>query len=160
MKTRSLVLLAGLTALAAMVGIMLAQPSESVAAKAVAKGEVQLEFTIEIPTIEIPGIEIPTVDIPSVVAAVQTAVTNIGSSGLDGYSIDSFFDLKYQCDVFFEVDVRSSRSIQTEILSMSLTGTPLTPDVDPGAVIQSVIEAVRALEIGGTLTDGHVTVLK
>ena len=102
MKKRSVVLLAGLIALAATAGIMLFQPSETVAAKA-AKGEVQLEFTVATP--------LGKMDIPEVVETVRLAVSNIGSSGQDGYSVDSFFD----------ITVRSSGSFDTEILSMDLS---------------------------------------
>ena len=99
MKKRSVVLLAGLIALAATAGIMLFQGSEAVAAK----GEVQLEFTVATP--------LGKMDIPEVVETVRLAVSNIGSSGQDGYSVHSFFD----------ITVRSSGSFDTEILSMDLS---------------------------------------
>ena len=99
MKKRSVVLLAGLIALTATAGIMLFQGSEAVAAK----GEVQLEFTVATP--------LGKMDIPEVVETVRLAVSNIGSSGQDGYSVDSFFD----------ITVRSSGSFDTEILSMDLS---------------------------------------
>ena len=168
MKTRSLVVLAVLIGLAATVGIMLAQPSENVAAKGPNQGEVQLEFTVEIPVGDIPSsIDIPLGDIPSsvgistVLDAVRKGVTNIGSSGEDGVRFDAFFDVFFEVEARFQLDAPcqgcTARTVQTEILSMSLSGSP-NSGFDPGAVIESVRVSVR--RVGGTVVIGHVTLIK
>ena len=115
------------------------------------KGEVQMEFTIATP--------LGKMDIPLIEATVRRAVSNIGSSGQDGVRVDSFFDVEYQIDSFFDITVESNtKSFDTEILSMDLSGSPKSRGLDPGAVIQSVISAVRGID--GTVHHGHVTILK
>ncbi|MDA0987734.1 MAG: hypothetical protein O2783_01080 [Chloroflexi bacterium] len=77
-------------------------------------------------------------------------ISNIGSSGLDGYTftVDSFFDVEYRVS-----------SIDTEMVSLSLSASPIfgDPDFDVRA-LDAVITAVA--EAGGHVHYGHVTVLK
>ena len=80
-------------------------------------------------------------------------VSNIGSSGLDGFApssfqVDSFFDIYYEIDF-------STRTVQTEMLSMSLTGSMSDP-TDPGVVIDAVTSALK----GGHVYYGHVNVIR
>ena len=99
-------------------------------------------------------------DIPTSENAVRRAVTNIGSSGLDGVQFDVFFEVEYRIDSFFDIDIDPSRvgTFDTEILSMDLSGSPILGDLDPGALIERVIQ--EASIVVGTVRHGHVTVLK
>ena len=91
-----------------------------------------------------------------------TYISNIGSSGLDGvsagsnlasFNVDSFFDIEYEIDF----DPPRYRTVQTEMLSMDLTGRVDDPS-NPGIALDALRRAVSA--VGGDVYVGHVTVLK
>ena len=77
-------------------------------------------------------------------------VRNIGSSGQDGVraSFDSFFDITYELEL---------RTIETEMVAMSLTGT-YSGDLNPASLLDRVRgpSGVASPEV----TYGHVTILK
>ena len=132
----------GLIALAAAVSVVAMQPSAQAASAP--KGQVQVDLVVGLPK----G--------PDSAALV---VSNIGSSGEDGVSacgesdfqVDSFFDIAYR------IEPPPDRTIQTEMLSMPLTGTLLTPD-NPGEAMDDLRCQVEAA--GGDIYYGHVTILK
>ena len=139
MKKRNFVLSAGLFAVAAFVILAVSLPANEASA-AKSKQESQLDFTIQIS---------PGVSVEEIVAAVRRGA-NIGSSGQDGFRVDSFFDITYEISA-------SPDGFDTEMVSLSLRAAPNDPDVNPGAVIDNVRAAVGK---SGRVFYGHVTVLK
>ena len=106
------------------------------------------------------------------VSAVTRAISNIGSSGADGFRIDSFFDITYarnigssgmdgfQVDSFFDIFYArepAADGFDTEIVAMSLKCTLDNPN-NPGGVIDAVKAAAESA--GANIVHGHVTVLK
>ena len=101
------------------------------------------------------------------------AISNIGSSGLDGFSVDSFFDVVYASnigssgldgfivdsffDLTYKIDAPSDTQFDTEIIAMSLSST-LSDPTNPGGALDAIRKAVEIA--GGTVAYGHVTVLK
>ena len=139
MKKRNLVLSAGLIAVAAFVLLAVSLPANEASA-AKRPQEAELDFTIQIT---------PGVSVEEIVAAVRKGA-NIGSSGQDGFRIDSFFDITYEVS-------SSPDGFDTEMVSLSLRAVPNDPNVNPGAVIDNVKAAVGK---SGIVFRGHVTVLK
>ena len=164
MWKRSLILLVGLVALAGAVSIVTMQPSAQ--AQSTGGGDIQIDLMVVMP------------------AGSSTAalISNIGSSGEDGvsvcgkatFNVDSFFDVWYAnigssgldgvsfaFDSFFDIDVsaagRGGRTVQTEMLSMSLSATLADP-TNPNGVMDDLRCQVEAA--GGDVYYGHVTVLK
>ena len=83
-------------------------------------------------------------------ALTEKLVSNIGSSGEDGvrYGFDSFFDITYE---------PTFRTIETEIIAVSLTGT-YSVGLNEAQIIDKAKMAASAE--GGDIYYGHVTVLK
>ena len=179
MKGKRVLLLIGLLILVALGTMAIAQPSASSAQS----GQVRLQFLIELPPT--PKCE-PDTDpsrCPTPVGDLVRKISNLGSSGEDGFVVDSFFDISYvrnigssgldgntttfQVDSFFDVfyEIKfdnpkggGDRTIQTEMLSMDLSATPNDP-TNPAGAIDAVTRAVRD-EVGGHVHKGHVTILK
>lgn len=78
-------------------------------------------------------------------------VANIGSNGLDGFSVDSFFDISY------EVDRSSPGGFDTEMVALSLRSTLDNAD-NTAAILDAVKAAVE--KTGGDVYYGQITVLK
>ena len=82
-----------------------------------------------------------------------TKISNIGSSGQDGVRFDSFFDIDYQIDF----DPPRYRTVETEMLSMQLSGRVADPS-NPGTALDALRRAVSI--VGGDVIVAHVTILK
>ena len=169
MRRKRFVLLIGLLILVAVATMAVAQPGANAATPG--QGKVQLQFLIELP--QSPA------GTPTRVGELVKRISNIGSSGEDGFTVDSFFDIQYvsnigssgldgntatfQVDSFFDVfyeiefDNSGNRTLQTEMLSMDLSGT-LNDPANPAGAIDAVTRAVN--EAGGHVHGGHVTILK
>ena len=162
-KRRNLVLLAaGLIGVVVIVGLAVAQTPAGEAAQA--RGRAQIDLVIEVPD---PDINTPLKELTELV------VSNIGSSGQDGvrFTVDSFFDVFYvrnigssgedgfkaNFDVFFKVEVR--RTIPTEMVAMSLTGT-YSGEFNPVTLIDRVRSPSPGGSTGPRVFYGHVTILK
>ena len=167
MRGKRFALLIGLLIIVAVATMAVAQPGVSGAQK----GQVQLQFLIELPKMS-PD---PTI------TPMEWVISNLGSSGEDGFRVDSFFDISYVSnigssgldgntttfqvdsffDVFYEIEFDNptggDRTVQTEILSMDLSAT-LNDPTDPAGAIDAVTKAVN--EGGGHVHKGHVTILK
>ena len=139
MKKRNLVLSAGLIAVAAFTLLAVSLPANEASA-ARRPQEAELDFTIQVSR---------DVSIEEIVTAVRRGA-NIGSSGQDGFRVDSFFDITYEVS-------SSPDGFDTEIVSLSLRAVPNDPNVNPGAVIDDVKAAVGS---SGVVHKGHVTILK
>ena len=168
MTKRNLAIVAVVAALVASVGMLVAQPGTTNAARSSA----QIDLLIEVKEVGPDGTR-PTV------GDIKKRISNIGSSGEDGFSVDSFFDITYSIvsnigssgqdgvslssfsvdsffDIVYQIDFSTAKSFQTEILSMSLTGRLDDPS-DPGGVLSSIARGLADL---GDTTGGHVTPLK
>jgi hypothetical protein len=117
----------------------MALPSDNTV-EAKKKDEAVLEFSI--------GVK-PGVSVGKIVDAVRKAA-NIGSSGQDGFQVDSFFDIEYRID--FSDDGRASATVDIEIRAV-----PNSPNLNPGTIIDNVRIAVAD---SNDEYYGHVTVLK
>ena len=175
MTKKRIAIFAVVAALVASVGMLVVQPGTTDAAQD--KGDVQIDLFMELG----PGRDGTRVT----VGDIQKAIANIGSSGLDGvsYQVDSFFDISYSrvsnigssgldgvsvasfnVDSFFDIEYRidlepgTTRTVQTEMLSMSLTSRVSDPS-DPGAILAMIDKGLSLLSMGD-ITTGHVTVLK
>ena len=168
-RKRNIVLLAaGLVAVVAVAGLVVAQPQSEAA-----QTQAQLDLVIEFPVL-LPDPD-PTRPPPLTLGQrADLVVSNIGSSGQDGVSfgVDSFFDVFYfrnigssgqdgvrysaAFDSFFDVEYRTLK-IETEMVALSLTGSYsiILNEVD---LIDKAKEA--ALAAGGDIIFGHVTILK
>ena len=182
MTKRNMAIVAVVVALVASVGILVAQPGSTDAAQGV-KGDVQIDLLIEL-GVGPDGSRATVGDVQLVISNIGSSgqdgvrrigdfqvdsffditysrVSNIGSSGLDGVSVanfqvDSFFDIVYRIDPLGPREPPATRTVQTEMLSMSLTGRISDPS-DPGAVLGRIGEGLAPL---GDMTGGHVTILK
>ncbi|MDP6452883.1 MAG: hypothetical protein QF898_06205 [SAR202 cluster bacterium] len=139
MKKLGIALATGMAMLAVAITAAMALPSDNMV-EAKKKDEAVLEFSI--------GVK-PGVSVGKIVDAVRKAA-NIGSSGQDGFQIDSFFDIEYRID--FSDDGRASATVDIEIRAV-----PNSPDLNPGTIIDNVRIAVADSNDEYT---GHVTVLK
>ena len=178
MRRKRFALLIGLLMLVAVATMAVAQPG----ANAATRGEAQLQFLIELPQpvcepdpadpdgppICTPASAKELVELVTGACCFQFDVffevdyiSNIGSSGLDGntttFQVDSFFDVFYEIEFDNSPSGAGSRTIQTEMLSMDLSGTLNDPD-NPAGAIDAVTKAVNA--VGGHVHRGHVTILK
>ncbi len=163
MKLRSAIVILGIIAIVAAVGITTILPEGQVEAGG-DKGDVLIQLVLD------PGKG-------GTAQSMVEAIRNIGSSGQDGvrgtFQVDSFFDITYYAanigssgldgvsfDSFFDVTYSTpegTRSVQTEMLSMQLSGRASNPD-NPGEIIDAVRKAVA--RGGGHVHHGHVTILK
>tara|TARA_B100000315_G_C14286542_1_gene455470 strand:- start:137 stop:556 length:420 start_codon:yes stop_codon:yes gene_type:complete len=139
MKKLGIALATGMAMLAVAITAAMALPSDNMV-EAKKKDEAVLEFSI--------GVK-PGVSVGKIVDAVRKAA-NIGSSGQDGFQVDSFFDIEYRID--FSDDGRASATVDIEIRAV-----PNSPDLNPGTIIDNVRIAVADSNDEYT---GHVTVLK
>ena len=139
MKKLGFALATGMAMLAIAIIAAMALPSDNTV-EAKKKDEAVLEFSI--------GVK-PGVSVGKIVDAVRKAA-NIGSSGQDGFQVDSFFDIEYRID--FSDDGRASATVDIEIRAV-----PNSPDLNPGTIIDNVRIAVADSNDEYT---GHVTVLK
>ncbi len=162
MRGKRFALLIGLLMMVAVATMAVAQPGVSGAPS----GQVQLEFLIEMPKSSDPALT-PVGDLVGIISNLGssgedgfrvdsffdiTYVSNLGSSGLDGFAVDSFFDVTY------DIEYGSSAStIEVEIIAMQLRATPNDP-ANPVGAIDAVKKAVNGA--GGKVYVGHVTVLK
>lgn len=160
MSRKGFALLIGLLVLVAMVTMAMAQPGASSAPS----GQVELELVVEMP--RSPD-GTPAGDLAEIIRNLGSSglggfqvdsffdvsyVSNIGSNGLDGFQVDSFFDITY------EIDFDSSPgAIEVEIVAMQLRGTLADP-TDPAAALDAVIQAISVAK--GKVYAGHITVLK
>ena len=167
MKAKRIGLLVGLLGLLAIVAattMAVAQPSAQSAT--LAKKEALLQFSV---TIGDPDFDLLRAGAPGdpdfdLLRAVEAAIrrgANIGSSGQDGFSVDSFFDITYRVDSFFDITYRVESSTHT--VDVEIHATPNGP-VDPVAVITNVQNALDK-ELDKTQPSkkefkGHVTILK
>ncbi len=143
MKKRNLALAAVATAIIMIAGIAAFQPTASDASavnKKKGPGDSTLEFTIELRK---------GTSAAGMVDAVKKAA-GVGSSGIDGFSVDSFFDITYKVST-------GAKGFDTEIVAMQLRAAPTDPNMNAGAVIDAVKKTVGNQ---GDVTVGHVTVLK
>jgi hypothetical protein len=140
MKKLVLVLVAGIVGIAMAVGVSVSLSSENTVEAKKAEDAV-LEFTIETS---------PDTSVGEVVDAVRKAA-NIGSSGEDGFRIDSFFDISYA----ISPSADGTRSA-VGIVTIEIHAAPNSSDINPGTVIDNVRAAVGGK--GGYI--GHVTLLK
>jgi hypothetical protein len=104
------------------------------------KDETVLQFTIGVP---------PEQSVGEIVDLVRAAA-NIGSSGQDGFIVDSFFDVEYRVSTTVNGTIEASVDIE-------MRAVPNSPDLNPGTIIDNVRKAVgdKRYEFRG-----HVTVLK
>jgi|GEM_PF-2880899 hypothetical protein len=166
MKMRNAIVMLGIIAIVAAVGISSFLPDAQAAPKAKQgdKGQVEIQLVLD------PGEG-------GSAERMVTAISNIGSSGQDGvrstFIVDSFFDISYYAanigssgldgvsfDSFFDITYSTSagnRTVQTEMISMSLTGSLSNPD-NPGEALDAIRAAVTKAR--GVLHHGHVTILK
>ncbi|MDP6452884.1 MAG: hypothetical protein QF898_06210 [SAR202 cluster bacterium] len=135
MKKLGFALAAGMAMLAVAIITAMAVPSGSATVEAKKTEDAVLEFTIDVPADASVG---KTVD-------VVRKAANIGSSGQDGFAVDSFFDITYM------VSPGGGGTIKIVIHA-----APNSPDINPGTVIDNVRAAVGGK--GGYI--GHVTLLK
>ena len=152
MKAKRLGLLLGSLGLLAVVAattMAVARPSAQGATAA--KQPAVLEFSVMIGD--------PDFDLLRVVPIIRAAA-NIGSSGQDGFAVDSFFDITYKKVEF------GLPSPGHTTLTVMIHAVPNSPDVDPVAVIANVKKALDEgiLTKGGTPAQkefkGHVTLMK
>ena len=127
MKRVGLASLVGLIAIVVAVGLMAFQPN--VQAASAPKGNAQVDLLIELGTDgTVPNTMADMIRVVRENGTFQVEsffdisyVSNIGSSGLDGYTftVDSFFDVEYRVSSF-----------DTEMVSLSLSASPLdlTPE--------------------------------
>jgi hypothetical protein len=129
----------GMAMLAVVVVAAMAFPSDNVV-EAKKNNEAVLQFTI--------GVS-PDQSVGEIVDLVRSAA-NIGSSGLDGFSVDSFFDIEYRVTTTVNGTISASADIE-------MRAVPNSPDMNPGTIIDNVRKAVgdKRYEF-----KGHVTVLK
>lgn len=139
MKKLVLGLVAGIIGIALAVGVSISVSSENTA-EAKQTEDAVLEFTIDVPA---------DASVGKIVDAVRKAA-NIGSSGQDGFQVDSFFDIDYR--IAFSDDGTTSAVVNIEIRAV-----PNSPDLNPGTIIDNVRAAVGT---DSTEYYGHVTVLK
>lgn len=170
MKMRSAIVMVGILAIVAAVGIFSILPEGQVEAKGDKgkTGQVDIELMVSAGK-------------GGSVEAMTAAVRNIGSSGQDGvakgggsFQVDSFFDIMYvsnigssgedgvsfNVDSFFDIEYRvgsDREKIETEMIAMQLRATLTDPD-NPDAALDDIRAAVRGA--GGDVYYGHVTVLK
>ena len=136
-----MVLVAGIVGIAMAVGVSVSLSSENTV-EAKKKQEAVLEFTIGVSS---------GASVEAIVDAVRKAA-NIGSSGQDGFQVDSFFDIEYR------IDFSDSRKLGTvAVVDIEIHAVPNSPDLNPGAVINSVQAAVAGK---GHEFIGHVTLLR
>ena len=177
MTKKRIAMFAVVAVLVASVGMLVAQPGTTDAAQE--KGDVQIDLLIQlsegkdgsratlgeiksaISNIGSSGLDGVSFQVDSFFDIEWSRVSNIGSSGLDGVSmssfqVDSFFDIEYRIDL--SDDPSTARTIQTEMLSMSLTSR-VGDHSDSGAVLVAIEKGLAFLDMGDT-TVGHVTVLK
>ena len=163
MKKWNLVLVVALIVAAVAGGFAAVQPGTGAAQQV--KGEARIDLIIVVDKSE------GRVTIP--VKSMVQAISNIGSSGLDGFSVDSFFDVVYASnigssgldgfivdsffDLTYKIDAPSDTQFDTEIIAMSLSST-LSDPTNPGGALDAIRKAVEIA--GGTVAYGHVTVLK
>jgi len=155
-------LAAGLIAVVAIVGLVLAQPRAGEAAQS----QAEIDLVIEVPK----G--------TSLGGLTEFVVANIGSSGEDGvrFVVDSFFDVFYvtnigssgedgvaraSFDSFFDITYEIElRTIQTEMVAMQLTGS-YSGELNPATLIDRIRRATKSDgSPGPRVYYGHVTVLK
>jgi len=134
MKKLVLGLVAGIIGIALAVGVSISVSSENTA-EAKQTEDAVLEFTIDVPA---------DASVGKIVDAVRKAA-NIGSSGQDGFQVDSFFDVTYSI---------SSGGRGTVVFVIH--AAPNSPDINPGTVIDNVRAA--AGNRGGYI--GHVTLIR
>ena len=155
---RNLVLLAaGLIAVFAVVGFVVGQPRAEAA-----QNQAQIDLVLEVPK-DVSLDELTNLVVSNIGSSGQDGVRfvvdsffdvfyvrNIGSSGLDGVSaaFDSFFDITYELEL---------RTIETEIVAMSLTGT-FSGDLNSATLLDRVRGPSGVA--GPVVNYGHVTVLK
>jgi hypothetical protein len=181
MWKRGIVLMVGLVALAVVGAVAVQEPDAQAAAAP--KGQVQIDLIVSLPT---PDPDDPTAlnrNGQLVVSNIGSSgmdgvgvcspgtssfqvdsffdimyVSNIGSSGQDGvrFQIDSFFDVEYSIARLADPPP-GERTIQTEMLSMSLTGNLIDP-IDPTGVLDDLRCDVESVD--GDIYYGHVTILK
>jgi hypothetical protein len=147
MKMRSAIVMVGILATVAAVGIFSILPEGPVEAKGDKSkaGQVDIELMVSAGKV-------------GSVGAMTAAVRNIGSSGQDGvktdggsFQVDSFFDIEYR------VGGLETHKIETEMIAMQLRTTLTDPD-NPNAALDDIKAAIQAA--GGGVYYGHVTVLK
>ena len=143
MKKLMLGLIAGVLGIALVIGVSIGLSSENTV-EAKKKQEAVLEFTIGVSS---------GASVEAIVDAVRKAA-NIGSSGQDGFQVDSFFDIEYRID--FSDDGKISR-LGTAVVDIEIHAVPNSPDLNPGAVIDNVQAAVGSKEHEFI---GHVTLLR
>ena len=168
MKAKRIGLLVGLLGLLAIVAattMAVAQPSAQGAT--LAKKEALLQFSVAIgdPDFDLlraGAIGDPDFDLLRAVEAAIRRGANIGSSGQDGFSAESFFDIEYRVDSFFDIthEIESS----THTVDVEIHATPNGTGVDPVVVITNVQNALDK-ELDKTRPSkkeytGHVTILK
>ena len=163
MKKSSIVFLVALFAVVVTAGTIVVQPTAVAAVPA--KGEAQMDFMIEVGMAP-DGTPMSVQQLVKVISNIGssgedgfivdsffdiTYVSNIGSSGIDGFSVDSFFDVSYK------IDNSSDKTFDTEMVALSLRSTLDDPN-NPARAIDAVKAAVE--KTGGRVYYGHVTVLK
>ena len=163
MKKWNLVLVVALIVAAVAGGFAAVQPGTGAAQQV--KGEARIDLIIVVDKSQ--G------DVTIPVRSMVQAISTIGSSGLDGFSVDSFFDVVYASnigssgldgfivdsffDLTYKIDAPSDTQFDTEIIAMSLSST-LSDPTNPGGALDAIRKAVEIA--GGTVAYGHVTVLK
>ena len=167
MKTKRFVLLIGLLLVLAVATMAVAQPGVSAAKE----GGTQLQVLIELPPPSSDGTSMSAeelVELVTIACCFQvdsffdvSYAANIGSIGLDGntttFQVDSFFDVFYEISFDNPPSGGESRTVQTEILSMDLSGALHDP-TNPAGAIDAVTQAVK--KAGGRVYTGHVTLIK
>ena len=144
MKKRNLAFAAAATAIIMVAGLAAFQPTASDAAavnKAKGPQEATLDFTMQLPR---------GTSVAEIVDAVKQAA-NIGSSGLDGFAVDSFFDITTDFS-------KDSKGVEIEIIAMQLRAASNDPNMNAGQVIDEVKAAVK--DKGGHEFIGHVTLIR
>ncbi len=158
MRAKRLVLLVGLIGLFAIVAattMAMARPTAQGAA--LAKKEAMLQFSVAIgdPDFDLLMIGDPDFDLLRAVDSAIRRGANIGSSGQDGFSVDSFFDIEYR------IDLSTSTSTGSHTVDVEIHATPNGPGVNPVAVINNVKKELdKGVPTKRKEYTGHVTLLK
>lgn len=99
-----------------------------------------------------PDFDLLRISVADIVKAIR-AGASIGSSGNDGFAVDSFFDITYRAGL--------PGSTEGGVVNVEIRAVPNNPDMNPGTVIDGVHAKITALlRHRPREFAGHVTLIK